>query len=79
MVNEIPFFPVSGSVQSCLVVVDIFKRKYRDIEKDPQNIMRLFVLYCDEIAGKPYYDARNEASGELAKKVVALNVCLPFI
>ena len=44
-----------------------------------QNIMRLFVLYCDEIAGKPYYDARNEASGALAKKVVALNVCLPFI
>ena len=44
-----------------------------------QSIMRLFVLYCNEIALKPYYDARNEASGELAKKVVALNVCLPFI
>ena len=44
-----------------------------------QNIMRLFVLYCNEIALKPYYDARNEASGALAKKVVALNVCLPFI
>ena len=44
-----------------------------------QSIMRLFLLYCDEIALKPYYDARNEASGDLAKKVVALNVCLPFI
>ena len=29
MVNEIPFFSVSGSVQSCLVVVDIFKRNIR--------------------------------------------------
>ena len=44
-----------------------------------QSIMRLFLLYCEEIALKPYYDGRNEASGELAKKVVALNVCLPFI
>ena len=44
-----------------------------------QNVMRLFVMYCEEIAKKPYYDARNEASGALAKKVVDLDVFLPFI
>lgn len=45
-----------------------------------QNVMRFFLEFCQEMAQKPYSDARNEASVELAKKIVKLEgQYLPFV
>lgn len=36
-----------------------------------QGVMRVFVAFVREMAAKPYTDARNEASAEVARKIVA--------
>jgi len=50
-----------------------------------QGVMRLFVAFVQEMAAKPYVDARNERSRDLARQITALwdndahGPSLPFI
>ena len=44
-----------------------------------QNYMRFFMAFCKEMAKQEYSDLRNEASVELAKKILPLNKGLPFV